>query len=207
MGIDLGAGRGWSAAVAMWESGRVEAIAVAPGVPSVEDQEKRDVVPRGTYSDLENQGILDIADGLRVPPPGLLWQAIQERWGIPVGIVCDRFRLGELYDAVGDVCVLEPRVTRWKDAASDVRSLRKLVRDGPMSIAEGSRPLLIASLSVAYVKSDDQGGVRLAKRSKDNRARDDVAAALLLVAGAWERAQPARSVDMDDESDDGIFMA
>ena len=57
-----------------------------------------------------------------------------------------------------------------------------------MSVAEGSRPLLAASLSVAMVKNDDQGSVRLVKRASDNSARDDVAAALVLAAGALARA-------------------
>ena len=42
VGVDLGGGRSWSAAVALWRSGRVEAVAVAPGIPSVADQERRD---------------------------------------------------------------------------------------------------------------------------------------------------------------------
>ena len=49
VGIDLGGGRAWSAAVGLWENGRMEAIAVAPGIPSLEEQEKRDRVPSGTY--------------------------------------------------------------------------------------------------------------------------------------------------------------
>ena len=59
------------------------------------------------------------------------------------------------------------------------------------SVDEGSRALLIASLSAAYIKNDDQGNTRLAKDGKHNRARDDVAAALLLAAGAFERANSA----------------
>ena len=35
VGIDCGAGRAWSAAVAIWPSGRVEAIALAPGTPNI----------------------------------------------------------------------------------------------------------------------------------------------------------------------------
>ena len=52
-------------------------------------------------------------------------------------------------------------------------------------VAESSRPLLAASLSVALVKNDDQGNVRLSKNGSNNTARDDVAAALVLVAGAY----------------------
>ena len=47
VGLDLGGGRAWSAATAVWRSGRVECIALAPGVPSLEGQEKRDRQPFG----------------------------------------------------------------------------------------------------------------------------------------------------------------
>ena len=142
-------------------------------------------MPRGVYHKLVDNGSLRLAEGLRVPSPTQLFEWICDRWGIPVRILCDRFRLGELQDAVNRTCPVEGRVTRWSEAASDIRSLRKGVRDGPFSIDEGSRALLIASLSVAYIKNDDQGNTRLAKDGKHNRARGDVAAALLLVAGAF----------------------
>ena len=47
--VDLGAGRAWSAAVAIFEGGRIEAMALAPGIPGLDEQEKRDRVPPGTY--------------------------------------------------------------------------------------------------------------------------------------------------------------
>ena len=194
--IDLGSGRAWSAAVAVWRSGRVEALALSPGIPDLDAQEHRDLAPRGTYAKLVENGSLRLAEGLRVPSPAALVEWVCDRWGVPAHIVCDRHRLGELQDAVGRTCSVEGRVTRWFDAATDIRSLRKGVKDGPFSIEEGSRALLIASLSVAFVKSDDQGNTRLAKDGKHNRARDDAAAALLLAAGAWARAssKPVREL-------------
>ena len=95
VGIDLGGGRAWSAAVAVWESGRMEAIACAPGIPSIQDQERRDNVPSGIYGKLLESGALTLAEGLRVQPPSALWDAICDRWGVPARIVCDRFRLPE----------------------------------------------------------------------------------------------------------------
>ena len=72
--------------------------------------------------------------------------------------------------------------------------MRQLAVDGPLCIEEQSRPLLAASLSVAMVKNDDAGNVRLAKQGSNNTARDDVAAALVLAAGVYQRAraQPKR---------------
>ena len=49
----------------------------------------------------------------------------------------------------------------------------------------------MASLAVADVQNDQAGNFRLVKRSRNNTARDDVAAALCLVAGAFDRAGAA----------------
>ena len=184
---DLRGGRAWSAAVGIWRSGRMEAIAVAPGIPSLEDQEKRDRVPHGTYRALARSGALRVAEGLRVQPPAQLHDAVRAGWGAPEAILCDRFRLNELADCVNGT-PLVPRVTRWSEASSDIRALRKIAADGPLACEESSRLLVAASLSAAMVKNDDQGSVRLVKRGTNNAARDDVAAALVLVAGAYARA-------------------
>ena len=185
VGVDMGQNRAWSAAVAVYQSGRIEARALAPGIPSLEKQETRDRVPRGTYQALYDQGVLMVADGLRVPPAALLWAAIEAAWGRPATIICDRFRLDDLKDA-GIRCSVVPRVTRWSEASFDIRALRKGAVDGPFSVAEDSRNILIASLSAATVINDDSGNSRMVKKS-NNVARDDVAAGLILVAGEWER--------------------
>ena len=188
VGVDLGGGRAWSAAVAVWLSGRVEAMACAPGIPSLDEQEKRDRAPRGVYRVLAQSGALSVAEGLRVQPPAQLVQAVLGRWGAPEVVICDRFRLNELRDAARGVPVL-PRVSRWSEAAEDIRALRKMSADGPLACEDKSRALLTASLSAATVKSDDQGSVRLVKRDTNNTARDDVAAALVLAMGEFARRQ------------------
>ena len=191
VGVDLGGGRSWSAAVALWRSGRMEALACAPGLPSLRDQEVRDGVPRRLYEGLAASGSLRVATGLRVQPPAQLIEAVTEAWGRPQVIVCDRFRLGELLDVVGSIPVV-PRVSRWSESSSDIRSLRRMALDGPLACAPSSRSLLTASLSAAMVLNDDAGNVRLRKKGFNSKARDDVAAALVLGAGALSRA-PAPS--------------
>ena len=149
---------------------------------------------RGTYGRLIETGRLRVAHGLRVTPPAALVEAINEEWGAPELIVCDRFRLGELQDCVNKTPII-PRVSRWSEAAFDIRALRQLAVDGPFSVDHASRSLLAASLAVAMVKNDDAGNVRLAKKGTNNQSRDDVAAALILAAGVYQRAraQPKRS--------------
>ena len=124
--VDLGAGRAWSAAVGLWPSGRVEALAVAPGIPSIDAQEKRDRVPAGTYRRLVDGGALRVAEGLRVQPPAELYRAVVGAWGLPRRILCDRFRLPELRDVVGGAVPLFPRIARWSEASEDIRAVRKL---------------------------------------------------------------------------------
>ena len=190
--VDLGGGRAWSAAVALWPSGRCEALAVAPGVPDLEEQEKRDRIEPGTYQNLYDRGQLEIAEGLQVQPPAMVWASIRARWGKPKVIICDRFRLPELQDVVKNGARIEPRVTRWSEAAFDIRSLRRQAKDGNLAVDYDSRLLLATSLRRAMVQNDDAGNTRLVKRGTNNCARDDAAAALVLAAGAVER-QPKRT--------------
>ena len=184
--VDLGGSRAWSAALVIYPSGRIECRAVAPGIPNLADQEKRDRVPASTYERLHDAGTLHVAEGLRVPPAKMLIELIQRTWGRPASLICDRFRLDELRDAQVP-CRVESRVTRWSEASFDIRSLRSHTKDGPFSIDKSSRSLLEASLSVAAVKNDDQGSFRLIKRTANNESRDDVAAAFCLAAGAFAR--------------------
>ena len=108
-------------------------------------------------------------------------------------IICDRFRFDELQDAVKGSIRIIPRVSRWSEASEDIRALRKMALDGPLSVDPESRALIEASLAQARVKNDDQGSYRLVKRDpKNNTGRDDVAAALVLVAGAMARRPPPR---------------
>ena len=85
---------------------------------------------------------------------------------------------------------------QWSEQASDIRALRRFAQDGPLSVDPGSRGLLTASLSVATVQHDTSGNVRLVKQGQNNTARDDVAAALILAAGALSRAPQPRTVTL-----------
>ena len=184
-GIDLGGGRSWSASVGCWQNGRVEVLASCPGVPSVEKQEERDRVGPGVYQRLVAGGQLRVATGLRVQPPSQLIEFVLSEWGRPSQVVCDRFRLNEMQDC-GYNLNFQPRVSRWSEASQDIRDLRRLVLDGPFSIAENSRDLIMASLATTEIRSDDQGNFRISKTSF--RSRDDISAAWVLAAGGWARA-------------------
>ena len=98
VGVDIGGGRAWDGAIGVWRNGRMEALAVAPGIPSIRKQELRDQVPSGLYQLLVDGGQLFTVPGKRDPEPHHLYQAVLRRWGKPAVIVCDRFRLPALTD-------------------------------------------------------------------------------------------------------------
>ena len=163
----------------------------APGTPSIADQEKRDLIARGTYQSLAASGVLTVDGDRRVPRVSALIDRVLA-WQ-PSVIACDRFRLSELQDAVrGAELPVVPRIQRWSESSEDVRACRRVALDGPLAVAAESRGLLSASLAVAKVESDTSGNVRLTKRGTNNQARDDVAAALVLAVGAASKSRAQR---------------
>ena len=183
VGLDLGAERSLSPAWCLWRNSRSECYAVCPGIPDLAERERQDAMPRGLYRKLHDDGVLLVDEGLRVSRPATL---IDHLVGIgikPETIYCDRFALGTLKDAVAGRWPVVDRVVRWSEATEDIAGLRRLVADGPLSIAPECRALARVGLSQAVVHSDDQGSVRLAKR-RHGRSRDDVAAAGVRSVGA-----------------------
>ena len=186
VGIDLAQGRAWNAAVSLFKSGRCEAVALAPGVPSLSAQEKRDRVAPNTYQRLKDQGTLFVADGLRVPKVKQLIDLVRQKWGKPDLLIADRVRFPELLDCTNGLRAM-PRVCRWSESAADIRALRAQACDGNLAVEVNSRGLLSASLAVTVIKSDDGGNFRLIK-DHANCSRDDVSAALVLASGAAARS-------------------
>ena len=83
VGIDLGGGRAWSAAVAVWPNGRTEAFALCPGIPDIREQERRDRVNPGTYERLVSAGVLE-SPQMRVGSGGASSMPPQQRNSIEI---------------------------------------------------------------------------------------------------------------------------
>ena len=133
-GVDLGTTGAMSAVAAVWESGRLEALAALPGSPPLDERERADGVP-GLYEAMARTGDLLVAPGRTTSPKWLLAQAIG-RFGAPETIVTDRWRLGELEDAVSELATGAPIITRgmgFKDGTEDVRRFRTAVLDGKLA--------------------------------------------------------------------------
>ena len=182
--VDLGGSRSWSAACAVWPSGRVESWALAPGIPSLADQERDDQVPEGSYTSLVRAGGLSVDEAHAVPDIGLLLARIWS-WE-PDVIVCDPYRAAELHQTVAGRVRITERARGGGESTSNVQSLRALLLDSAAGVSETSRALVAASFAQTNLVVDASGITKVTK-SRAKRSRDDAAAALLLAAGEQAR--------------------
>ena len=184
IGVDLGGNRSWSAAAALWPNGRIEAWALAPGMPSLASQEHEDHVADGAYGELVAAGGLSIDAGRAVPDIGRLLSRI---WAWEVAaIVSDPYRAAELHRAVsGRVRVIE-RARGGGESTSNVMALRSMLLDTASGVTEASRDLLGAAFQQTNLVIDSSGLTKVVKLDQ-RRSRDDASAALLLAAGEQAR--------------------
>ena len=184
VGVDLGGTRSWSAACALWPNGRIEAWAIAPGVPSLADQEREDQVADGTYSELVRSGGLSVDDGRAVPGVDRLLARVWA-WG-PAAIISDPYRAAELHQVVSGRVRIVERARGGGKSTSNVQSIRALLLDTQSGVVAESRALLAAAWAQTNLVIDNSGVTRVTKVDR-RRSRDDASAALLLAAGEQAR--------------------
>ena len=103
-GVDLGSSAAQSSVAAyLPETGRLEAIAAFPSEPSLAERGVRDGVA-GLYKQCAVRGELIVCGGAAVDVPALIAEALR-RFGRPSAIAADRWREGELRDALDAAAV------------------------------------------------------------------------------------------------------
>ena len=185
VGLDLGGTRSWSAAAAIWPNREeFESWAIAPGQPSLADQEQEDQVHQGSYTELVRSGGLSVDEGQHVPSIERLLARVWS-WE-PAAIVCDNYRAPELHQIVsGRVRVIE-RSRSGGESTSNIQSLRSLLLDTQSGATESSRALLGAAFEQTNLIISNEGIAKVTKIDA-RRSRDDSAMALLLAAGELAR--------------------
>ena len=179
IGIDVGMNRSWSAAWITWRSGRQEALAVVPGIPNLDEQARRDGLPRGLLAELVDAGSVVVDEGKRVASVRRLLDALPPDLMVEK-YIADRFLEADLLDEVdGSVEIV---VLQWSSASRCIAGFRRAVLDGPFSPAPESRRLMELGLAHATVDRDTSGNCRLLKVNA--RKRDDVAQAGILAVSA-----------------------
>ena len=184
IGVDLGGSRSWSAACAIWPSGRILSWAVAPGKPDLSDQERDDQVTEGAYAELARSGGLTVDEGRAVPDIGLLLSRI---WTLePSCIVSDPYRAAELHQVVAGRVRIVERAKGGGESTSNIQSLRSLLLDSQAGVTESSRAVLGAAFEQTNLVIEASGITKVTK-ARAKRSRDDAAAALLLACGEMAR--------------------
>ena len=163
LGLDLGQNAAMSAGAAYYRDGALEAVACFPELPSLGERGLADGVG-GLYQQMADRGELFQA-GRRVSDIPALLRECLERWGRPVAIVCDRWRLAELQQHLEVIrfplAELVERGQGFKDGGQDVRDFRAAILDD--YIRPSQSLLLRASMNEARVTGDPSGNWKLAK--------------------------------------------
>ncbi|MCY3701497.1 MAG: terminase large subunit [Rhodospirillales bacterium] len=189
-GVDLGTTQAQSAIAGFWpETGRLEAVAAFPHEPSLEDRGHADGVGN-LYRLCADRGELVRSGGRAVNVAELVEVAV-DRFGRPASVSADRWRAGELADALqaaGINPAFDARGQGFKDGGEDVRSFRRACADGRVTPVPSL--LLRSAMAGARTVSDPAGNSKLAKGSEGGRrlrARDDAVAASVLAVSSGVR--------------------
>ena len=194
-GVDLGTTASMSAVAAYWpNTGRLEALAALPTIPGVVERERLDGAI-GKYSAMMRAGEL-VEMGQRVINVSELIKLAVDRFGQPQAVVTDRWRKGELQDALAKARVrgVDPifRGTGERDGAEDVRTFRRACLAGNVH-AERS-VLLRYAIGECRTKRNDAGNEKL-KRARRRSADDAGVAAMIATAEGYRRRnKPRRKV-------------
>ncbi|WP_419942859.1 terminase TerL endonuclease subunit [Candidatus Palauibacter sp.] len=186
IGVDL-ASTEMAAAAAIWQSARAEAVGYFPRIPDLKERGRRDHAG-DLYLKMHGRGELTFSGEQVIDVASVLEDAVS-RWGAPVAFVVDRWRRGEVVEAIAGRRI--PIVTRgqgFKDGGEDIRRFRRVAADGwlapPVSL------LLRSSLAASRTAVDPAGNVKLARHG---RKKDDAASALVMAAGEASRRRPLAS--------------
>ena len=195
-GLDLGQSEAMAAVAAFWpESGRLEALASFPTVPTLAGRGLHDGVA-GLYVRMADRGELIQTGGEAVDIAELVGAALA-RFGPPSAIAADRWRAEELRDVLTarrvPRCPFHERGQAFKDGGADVRDFRRVMVEGRVRPVPSL--LLAAAASEARTVADVAGNHKLAKSTQGGRrrrAKDDAIAASILAVAVGVRQPPPR---------------
>ena len=195
-GLDLGTSAAMSAICAYWFlTGRLEAVAAFPETPTLEVRGLRDGVG-GLYRECARRGEIVQCGGRAVALAPLFVEALR-RFGAPVAIAGDRWRLSEAHDALKAAkvprCPFMARGQGYKDGGEDMRAFRRACLDATVRPVQSL--LMRSAMAEARAVMDPAGNVKLCKGREGGRrmrARDDAVAAAILAVAEGQRRTSAR---------------
>lgn len=189
VGIDLGGGTSMSAVAFYWPvSGRLEAYAVIPNKPSVEERDKEDGM-KGYYMEMVARKELWVHKGFSPDNQKFLFDAFQKIQGEEVeAIYADRYKDTETkaaLDEIGYLNLLEfAPVGSGKDGSEFVTGFRYEVTTGRLKTVKN---LLIDVAMANSVIRYDGGNDNPALDKRGQKGRIDVMQASIIAVGLARR--------------------
>ena len=191
LGLDLGGAAAMTAASGYWPtSGLLLSLAAFPCKPDLIERGLRDGV-EGDYSIMAKRGEL-LTLGQHVVDMEAFLSAVLDKWGAPGAIVCDRWRVDLLREALDKMkfppCDLVERGQGFKDGSEDLDLFRRACLGG--KVCPKPSLLLRSSMRESRSVADPAGNEKLSKATEGGRrlrARDDVTAASVIAVAEGSR--------------------
>lgn len=184
LGIDLGMNRSLTAAVAVWETGRMEAWAAVPRIPDLLERGRKDGVGMA-YQDAVSEGSLAVVGERMVDWAAFLTAVFAH---LPAGVVvgADKRRRTEVLHALETVTDDAPSVV-WRhhgasatpDTSHDVRAFQSAVAGAAVRCAPNR--MMRLALAGTAVRRDGAGNPAIDKSSHVSRI--DLASAAVIACG------------------------
>ena len=191
-GLDLGGRSALSSVAAYWPtSGRLEVFA------ATHNRSLRELGRRHGFGEmyvgLEGAGDLLLL-GEEIVPVGELLKVAIEKYGRPAAVVADKFRSGEVRQALSDRGLggipQAYRRNQWKEGDEDVRAFFHAIDAGKVNAKPSA--LLRLAVSESRLAADQHENQRITRKSRYS-PNDPMVAALIAVAEGWRRGgQPRR---------------
>ena len=197
VGLDLGANRSFTAAVAIWIDelpARVECWCACPSVPSLDERGQRDAVG-GLYERAHARGDLLVLTGRVTPISEFLRRVCMSLAGQKVvALGTDRFRRQDGTAALDSAGAKWPRVWRGAgrgeraDGSADTRAFRDVIANTEIAIKPNQ--MFRLAIEQATVTTDGLGNPRIEKLSEHNRI--DLVQAGAIAAGLMQKFRTRR---------------
>lgn len=204
-GADLGATAAMSSVAGYWpETGWLEVVGAFPEHGGLAKRGDRDGVG-DLYVKMQQRGELITTPGRTVHVPTLIAEALF-RFGPPAAVAADRWREGELLDALEAVGVppaaFIPRGQGYRDGAEDVRRFRRAAEE--LRIRTPESLMMRAAMGGAVVMTDPAGNSKIAKHGdgtgRNARHRDDAVVAGVMAVAEGDRGYRPETPPEDEQA-------
>ena len=197
VGIDAGGADSFSAAFLYWPTtGRAESFAMCGGIPDALTRSRHDGQGDLYVHAVRRNELIPLPERRSVNPIAFIQEISDRLEGQKIlCVVGDRWRVGDLIDAMRTAHITAPFVPRglgYESSTSDILAYERYIDEG--KIAHKESILQAAAISGSYIEKDGQLNQKLNKLRASKSKTDILQAAVLCIgqAARIEQAKPKR---------------